>query len=632
MFAGLKRAYRAARAAFPAGKTGQRRFDAAVHDRLTASWLSTAGTIDQELRKDLDRLRSRSRDLFKNNEYAKRFGRMVRNNVVGAQGFTLMAASVTAAGKPDTADNAAIEAAWLRQCRPGNFEVTGQLSGDDTFRLLAVALARDGEVLIRELRGRGYGEFGWQLQVIDIDRLDTHYNVEATATSNAVVMGVEMDAFRRPVAYHINFNTGTGRQRERVPAAQILHRFIADDMEQARGYPWAHAVMRTLHDLHGYREAAVIAARVGASKMGIWETIDGEPPPGAEPGDMGDYVTSVEPGTFDFGPKGYKLSNYDPTYPHEQFDAFCKAALRGISSGLGVAYHGLANDLEGVNFSSIRSGVLEEREEWMVIQQWFISALLVPIFERWLPVALMSGKVVSANGVALPASKIDKFMAHSWQGRRWSWVDPMKDIQASILAIEAGLASPQQIAAQTGRDVEDVLDDIARFQEMVKAKGVTVGPQAAPAPANAAPPQDEDDKDDKDRALTREAFAELRTQARDLLAHSRQVTERPVVVELRNDPVQVHITQADTHLHLPEQRSEPQPAPIVNVHVEPAPVHVDVQPAQVTVEPAEVNVSLEATMPAPEVTVHLPPRKTETEIQRDSAGRISHTTQTERDA
>jgi hypothetical protein len=37
-------------------------------------------------------------------------------------------------------------------------------------------------------------------------------------------------------------------------------------------------------------------------------------------------------------------------------------------------------------------------------------------------------------------------------------------------------------------------------------------------------------------------------------------------------------------------------------------------------------------MPAPTVTVELPPRRTDTTIERDTSGRINKTTQIERDA
>jgi lambda family phage portal protein len=462
---------------------GMRKFDAAVVDRLTASWLATGAAIDQELRGQLDLLRARSRDMFKNNPYAAKFGRMFRNNIVGAEGFTLQVRVVDVGDKPDTAANRAIEAAFWRWSRPENCDVTGRRSFPDMVRGAVTALARDGEFLFRKVRGTGRGEFSYQLQSLDVSRLDTTLNREAAAGQNAIVMGVELDPYRRPVAYHIwTAPAASGRlsrERERVPAAEIIHQFIPMEDEQTRGVPLMHAAMRMVNDLHGYREAAVIAARIGASKMGFYKQPEGAGGPDADDADDdGNLIRQASPGEFEVMPAGYEFQTFDPTYPHDQFDAFCKAALRGIASGVGVAYHTLANDLEGVNYSSIRAGVLDEREEWMAIQNWLTSALLTPVYEEWIETALLAGAIKLPNGAALPASKLFKFRQHAWQGRRWAWVDPLKDIQASALAIDRALASPQQIAAQSGRDVEDILDDIAAFQALVAAKGVVLGTAA----------------------------------------------------------------------------------------------------------------------------------------------------------
>lgn len=469
-----------------ASTTAMRRFDGAVVDRLTASWKAGNTVIDDELRTDLDRLRARSRDLFKNNEHAAKFRRMVANGVVGPEGFVLQAQTKKPNGDPDTGDNAAIEAAFWDWSAKENCDVTGRRSFVDMCRAVITATARDGEFLVRRKIDRRAGRYGYQLQVLDVGRIDTAMNVAYANGRNAVVMGVEMDAYRRPVAYWLRpLDTRTGNastQRERVPATEIIHDFVAIEDEQTRGVPWLHAAMRILNDLKGYREAAVIAARVGAAKMGIYTAPDGQPA-GAEGQDEdGNWRTSAEPGQFDVAPPGYSFETYNPTYPHDQFDAFCKATLRGVAGAIGVAYNGLANDLEGVNFSSIRAGVLEERDEWMALQNWLISAFLLPVYTDWIYCALMNEAITGAGGVPLPATKRDKFMQHAWQGRRWQWVDPVKDINASVIAIANGLASPQQIAAQTGRDVEDVLDDIARYQAMALAKGVVLPGSAHPQP------------------------------------------------------------------------------------------------------------------------------------------------------
>lgn len=461
-----------AAAALP--RSGVRRFDGAKVDRLTASWLATNTAIDFELRSDLDRLRARSRDMAKNNEYANKFLRMVRNNVVGPEGFTLQCRVADPNGNQDSAANKAIEAAFDRWARPGNCEVTGRLSFADVCRAQVVALARDGEILLKHVKGRG--DFGYQLQVLDVARIATHVNTAGSKNGNRIINGVEVDQYLRPVAFHLwtapMIPGDYTRALERVPAADYIHAFIPLEPEQNRGVPWMHAGMRRCNDLNGYREAAVIAARVGASKMGFFTSPDGQPPSSDSKDENGNFVQEAAPGEFGVIPQGYGFQEFNPSYPHDQFDAFVKATLRGISAAWGVAYNGLANDLEGVNFSSIRAGVLDERDEWLVVQNWFINTVLIPVFENWLESALLSGAITLPSGKALPAEKLPKFNAHVWQGRRWQWVDPLKDVEAAITAINNGLTSPQQIAAQTGRDVEDVLDEIARFQQMVADKGI----------------------------------------------------------------------------------------------------------------------------------------------------------------
>lgn len=468
-------------------RQASRRFDAAVVDRLTASWQAYNVSIDADLRTSLDRLRARSRDLFKNNEYAAKFGKMVQTNVVGSDGFVLQAQAKKPNGDMDDADNRAIERAYARWSRPAQCDVAGKRSFDDICRAAALALARDGEFLIRARIGVGAGAFGYQLQMLDVDRLDTLYNVPPASGRNAVIMGVEVDAYRRPVAYHLwdrhpleDAHAAT-RYRERVPANEILHGFIPIEDEQTRGIPWLAPVMRRLNDLNGYREAAIVAARVGAAKMGIFVSPDGEPGIATDgKDDQGNFITDATPGTFDTAPPGYDFKSFDPEYPHAQFEAFCKATLRGIASGIGVSYSSIGNDAESVNFSSMRGFVLEERDQWMQIQQWFIDALCDHVFEDWIQYGLASQQIIGVGGSPLPIAKLDKFRDHAWRARRWTWIDPLKDMAANVLAIENGLDSPQRVAAQQGRDVEDVIEDLRRFQDLCRAKGVQLTGTSAP--------------------------------------------------------------------------------------------------------------------------------------------------------
>lgn len=482
----------------PGGRgTGRRRFDAAQYNRLTHSWVAAERSINTELRADLDALRRRSRDLAKNSPLAKKFLQMVAGNVVGPRGFALQARVKNPDGSPDKLANDAIEAGWADWCKARHCDVSGRLNFRAFCRAVAMGLARDGEVLIRDRQGAA-NPYGYALQLLDIERLDTTLNREPADGRNQIIMGVEMDGDGVRVAYWLAANAlgrdPTGRKLQRIPAGEIIHLFMTDDPEQVRGVPWMHAVMLSVNDLKGYNHAAIVAARIGASKMGFFTSPDGDPAPVQDGKDAaGMPFTEADPGQFGMLPAGYDFKSFDPDYPHANYAAFVKEHKRDVASGFGVAYNTLANDLEGVNFSSIRSGTLEERDNWMVVQSEFIDSLLDVVHERWLDNALLSGALTMPNGSALPAAKRQKFLAHEFQGRRWQWVDPLKDVQASALAVENGFASPYTIAAQQGLDAEDVLDDIARFQAAAKAKGVTLG-APAPEPASGEPPADDGTK------------------------------------------------------------------------------------------------------------------------------------------
>ena len=483
----------------------QRSYAAAQVNRLTQGWSTVSASANSDIHRSLDSVRARSRKLANDDEYVKKWLAMVTTNVVGSNGFRFQARVYDKPGMPDTMANDAIEAAWAKFGKKGVADVTGRQTLTGLCQLGIKAAARDGEVLAQIVRGKSAANpFGISIQLLDIDRLDTALNKPAEGVRNAIRMGVEINAYGRPVAYHLKtahpgdlYQTTSGIQGNthvRVVAEDIIHEFMADRPEQIRGMPWAHAAMLRLNNLGGYEEAAVIAARVGASKMGFFTTPDGQAEvvsTGTDDGTAdGGLMMEADAGTFQSLPEGVQFQPFNPDYPTAMYADFVKANLRGIASGLGVAYHALANDLEGVSFSSIRSGTLEERDAWMLIQEWFAGSFLERIFSEWIAAALAMGQIALPNGSTLPITKLDKFSAHTWQGRRWEWVDPLKDIEADIAAINAGLKSPQSVAAKLGLDYEDLLIEIKAAETMRERLGVvlaiTPNPQQLAAAAGAA--------------------------------------------------------------------------------------------------------------------------------------------------
>ena len=465
-----------------------RSLKAAMQGRLTGDWKVGGGDINQEIRHNLTTVRARARDQELNASYIRRYLRMVETHVVGPKGFGLQVTGKLTSGKPDSKNNSKIETLIWNWGKKGVCELTGRHSFASLQRLVVRAVARDGESLVRiwDVKPTLKNPIGLVLEVLDATRLD-HTLMLDLPNGNRVRMGIEIDQAGRALAYWLLTNLAgestyqtQAKRHERVPASDLLHIYYEDRAEQLRGLTWMSAGMLKLHQLDAYGDAAITAARVGASKMGFFESdsngldthaiADMESP-------EGDYYTSAEPGEFGVLPKGWKFNPFNPDYPSNAYDPFTKTNLREAASGLGVSYHGLTGDLREVNFSSIRSGTLEEREQWMMLQDWFIGQLLDPVYDRLLNNIALYG-LMGAMDINLV---LTRFTEHIWQGRRWAWVDPLKDINTAIAAMGAGLKSPQQVAAEQGADFEDTLDQIAEAQRMAKEKGVVLGFGMTPA-------------------------------------------------------------------------------------------------------------------------------------------------------
>jgi len=443
-----------------------RTFAAAKKTRLTDDWKITTESINEEIFGSLDALRARSRDLVLNNGYARKYVHMFKSGVIGPHGFTLQVKSRDDNGELDEEANDKIEAAWKKWTKPENCTVRKNLSFFDVQNMFAETLPRDGEFLIRIIRGFR-NSFSFALQPIDMDFLDVRYN-DKLRNGNTVTMSIEYDEWSAPVAYHLlkrhpgSFQTAveSDQERIRIPADQIIHNFIPSRASQTRGFPFMHASMINMNHVDAYQEGELVASRVAANKMGFFESESGEDYVADAVADDGTLITQAEPGIFEQLPAGTKFTSFEPEHPAGNYDPFIKANLRSIASGINVSYHSLAQDLESVNFSSLRAGTLEERDTWRSMHTFTRDHLLDRIYNEWVPFALLT------QDLNLPITKLEKFRSFWFQSRSFEWVDPKKDVEASILEIQHGLKSRSDVMGEKGRDVKETFDKIAKEEQL----------------------------------------------------------------------------------------------------------------------------------------------------------------------
>lgn len=462
-----------------------RRFQAARPSRIAGFSIGTT-TLMEEHRLDLMGLVHHSRQLAQNNDYYRAFLLMCRRHIAGPHGITLQAMARRQDGTLDKPDNVLLERAFAAWGKRGNCTVCGRFSWLDMQQMAAMMVPRDGGIFVRFFRGREYGPFGFQIQFLTVDRLDTDYQAEF-ADGGYVSGGVECDALDRPVAWHFRRRRAgsgyiSGGERVRIPASDIRYVAIPEDYSVQLRMPWGHTALRRINMLGGFEEAALTAARAGAAKMGFFtrEVNDDDNISADEP-----QIEEMEPGMMETLPAGYGVEKFDTGYPDGESPVFVKLMLRGAAAGLGASYNGLANDLEGTNFSSLHVGKAEERDEWRILQTFFADHLNDVVFGELLPMAMLTG------ALPLPVSKLEKFREVAWKPRGWQAVNPVDEANANVANMEAGLTSPQRIVAAKGGDLADIYDEIAEAKKMADERGLEfaaiMAPPSAPEPPPAKP-------------------------------------------------------------------------------------------------------------------------------------------------
>jgi lambda family phage portal protein len=454
-----------------------RMYAGAKQSRLTSGWGQTTTSADSELSTSLRVLRARSRALMRDAPFAKRAKVIVVNNVVGA-GIGMQGQVKGPDDKLDKAMNDSIEAAWDEWTTKECCHTGGILHFADIERIAMGQIFETGEIFIRKYYKRfGNSAIPFSLEIIEPEKMIDEFQPSSPLANAVVRMGIESDEFRRPIAYwvrtvhpgEIRYSAQETSTFERILATEIYHLRVVDRWPQTRGEPWLHAVLRKLNDVDGYSEAEIIAARAGASYMGIIETSQ-------EYGDKtetGAREITIDPGIVERLSPGEKFNFVNPNRPNSTMDPFMRFMLREIAAGTGVSYESLSRDYSQSNYSSSRLALLDDRDLWRVIQLWFIRNFRQPLHREWLQQAVLSHAIPNIP-IENYALDIPKYSAVRFKPRGWTWIDPQREVEAQKEAIKAGFTTLTQVIAQTGGgiDIEDVLDERRHELDLMRDKGL----------------------------------------------------------------------------------------------------------------------------------------------------------------
>ncbi len=453
-----------------------RSYEGARIGRRTEGWVVAGTSANAEIGTALVRLRDRARDLVRNNPYAAKAVSAVVSNLVGT-------GIMPRARSGDGAINEMADRLWARFAETCDADGLTDFSGLKA--LIVRTLVESGECLvrIRERRVEDGLPVPLQLQLLEPDHLDASKTGEAPG-GGFVIQGVEFDTLGRRRAYwlypvhpgEVAMFRRASLVSQPVPAASVLHLFDRLRPGQVRGVPWFAPVILKLRDLDEYDDAELVRKKIEACFAAFVTGSDDEETLGRATSDAdGRRVESFEPGMIEYLSPGKDVKFATPSHAGG-YGEYMRVQLHAIAAGVGLTYELLTGDLSQVNYSSIRAGLIEFRRRMEALQwQLLVPGLCRPVWQRFIATSQAIG--------ALPADPIDA----EWTAPRFEAVDPLKDIQADILAVRAGLMTLKEAVARQGYDPAHVLAEIAATNAELDGLGIVLDTDPRKATKTGAP-------------------------------------------------------------------------------------------------------------------------------------------------
>ena len=410
---------------------------------------------------DATAMRTRARALVQNVPYVRRGLDSLVANVVGT-GITPRSLSSRATQ---------IDALWAEWSSQADAD--GRL---DIYGLQAAAyraMEQDGEVLIR-LRTRR-AEDGLpvplQLQVLEIDWLDSSKTGTAEGSNNTIINGIEYNSLGRVVNYWL-WDTHPGEwvaprraraQSYPVPAASIIHLYNPERPGQGRGFTRLAPVIARVRDLQLYEDAELQRKNL-ETRLAVLASTDPkelafDPSPDAPTQQATGELGTLASGSITQVPAGMNLTVVEPKAAPGYVD-YLRFNLHLVAAGMGVTYEMLTGDVKEVSFSSARVALLEfrrgaEHTQWLTL----IPRLCLPIWRAFIDAAVLGGKLRQAD------YRVD------WSTPKWDYVNPEQDVKADLAEISGGLSTISEKLRRRGYKPELVFAELKSDFERLRTDG-----------------------------------------------------------------------------------------------------------------------------------------------------------------
>jgi lambda family phage portal protein len=433
-------------------------YEGARTDWRGSSWRVETNGANTSLYGDLSTLRRRARSLVRNNPLAKRSVEILAAHTVGCGIRPTWRTE-------DTAQRKRLRAAWDRFVETADARQQTTFYGLQEQAVRAMYEAGESLALLEPHAASR------QLRYLVVEGEQLDHNREGVFEGKLSRLGVafESDRQRAATGYWLFDQNpddaillGQYPTSQLVGAAGVRHLFRVRRPGQVRGVSELAAAMPLMRDLGDYLEAALVKARAEAAFVGVITSEDmstGNLAQRVESRDDGSQRTYGEmaPGMFHHMQPGESVAFSQPS-SNPNFAAFMLHGEMSAAAGIGVTHDQATGDLRQANYSSLRAGKVEFRRMVEMIQHLTVIPMFcAPIYRDFVAYNLTTGELDTS----------DARVPVSWVTPGWEPIDPLKDLQADIMAVRAGRISLGDFIASWGQDPHEQLEEIAAFNKIV---------------------------------------------------------------------------------------------------------------------------------------------------------------------
>lgn len=341
----------------------------------------------------------------------------------------------------------------------------------------------------RAARGR---LFSLSVQAVRPERLQTPADL---LLDPDVRDGIRFTSYGRPESYYIanppassldlcaSTETLSSSDFSEVPFMNgrrrlVFHLFRQEIEEQTRGFSVFSpgiALFRNLSDALNYE----LFAQVMAASFPVFI---GTETPSHVPLDMetdseGQRFHEIQPGRVYYGEPDQKPTALESKRPSANFAAFVEIILRAMAASQGIPYESLAKDYSKTNYSSMRAALNEAWKLYNYYRQWFARSYCQPLWEMLQEEAILRGYVRLPKDAPSFQSCPELWCNASWVGPARGFVDPVKEIQSIILALQNGLMTYGEAWAERGGDFDEGAETMLAEKKTLENLGlVPAGP------------------------------------------------------------------------------------------------------------------------------------------------------------